>query len=144
MSLAYKRFKVYLRVGLVLTIVLLGAWVLFKNRNHSVKLWFFGLVDPNKPTNVVWVMLFTAAITRTAWWLVSFSRGMIRDMREIRRQDAIDKADKARREREAALAERERQVDQKLKEMAGDNAGGVAETGGDGSRRNDVDEGEST
>jgi len=129
MSLAYKRLKVYLRVGLVLTIVLLGAIVLFKNRDHSVQLWFFGLIDPDKPTNVVWVMLWTAAITRTVWWLFSFSRGMIRDMREIRRQDAIDEAEQTRQQREATIAERERRLDEKLKQV-----GETEENDGEGTR----------
>lgn len=117
MSLAYKRLKVYLRVGIVLTVIVLGAVVLFKNRDQRVHLWFFGLTDPDKPTNVVWVMLWTAAITRTAWWLFSFSRGMIRDMREIRRRRATEDAEQTQRQRAAALDQRERTIDEKLKQI---------------------------
>lgn len=117
MSLAYKRLKVYLRVGLALTIIVLGAVVLFKNRNHRVQLWFFGLTDPDKPTNVVWVMVWTAAITRTAWWLFSFSRGMIRDMREIRRRRATEDAEQAQRQRAAMLDQRERTIDERLQQI---------------------------
>lgn len=115
MSLAYKRFKVYLRIGLVALIVLLAAIVLFKNRDHTVKLWFFGLIDPEKPTNVVWVMLWTVFITRTAWWVFSFSRGMIRDMREIRNQRVIDEAARAQKKRTTRLQEQERRIEEKLK-----------------------------
>jgi len=117
MSLAFKRFKVYLRVGLVMAILVLGAVVLFMNRKNTVPVWFFGLIDPGKPTNVVWVMLWTAALTRTAFWIFSFSRGMIRDMREIRNQRAAEIAELAQRERTAKLDAREKRIDDKLKQF---------------------------
>ena len=117
MSLAYKRLKVYLRVGLVLTVVVLGALVLFKNRDHRVRLWFFGLTDPDKPTNVVWVMLWSVAIARTVWWMVSLSRGMVRDLREIRNRRADEKAKQVQQQRIAALEQREQEINEKLKQV---------------------------
>ena len=138
MTLAFKRFKVYLRVGIAVAVILFGAIVLFKNRDHWVQVWFFGLTDPDKPTNVVWVMVWTAAITRTAWWLFSFTHGMIRDMRDLQRQEAITEVEASRRQREAKLDERERRIDEKLKQVEG----GVPT--GDDARPSGVDEGEAT
>jgi type VI protein secretion system component VasK len=115
MSLAYRQFKVYLRIALVVIVLVLAGWILFKNRHHTVKIWFFGLTDPEKEVNVVWVMLWTVAITRTVWWVFSFSYGLMRDWREIKRQQAEADAKRQHERRVAELDERERKLNETMK-----------------------------
>ena len=86
MRLAIRTFLVYFRVLIVLLVVAAIGLILFKNRSYSVNVWLFGLTDANRPINVVWVMLATAGCTLVAWWLVSMGRGLVREVREVRRE----------------------------------------------------------
>lgn len=124
MSLAFKRFKLYLRV-LAISIVLVAVLaVLFMNRSHSVQVWFFGLTS-EQPVNVVWLMLSTALGTITAWRVFAFSHGLWRDLREWQRDVALATVEQQQRQRTAELEERER----KLKEAITTPADASAESG---------------
>jgi len=90
MSLALQRLKVYSRITLVVAVILLAAIILFMNRTHTVRVWFFGITDPEKPVNVVWVILWTVLITRTTWWLISFGHGLWRDWRMLQREQDLE------------------------------------------------------
>jgi len=118
-SLAFKRFNVYLRLSVVILLVGAIGLILFKNRNHAVNLWLFGLIEETRQVNVVWVILWTALITRVAWFIFAFSLRLWRDYRAIQKQDAVDQVTKEQQRREADLAERERRLNQQL---AGDAA----------------------
>jgi hypothetical protein len=118
MSLATKRFKVYLRIFIVAAVVGAIGLALFKNRSNSVRFWFFGLTRDDEPTNVVWLMLWTAGGTLTAWRVVWFARGLWRDFREVGRLAAVEEATKLHERRAAELAEREKRLDEKLKRTA--------------------------
>src|SRR5262245_32888334 len=85
MRLAIKTFTVYLRIVVVLLVVGAIGLILFNNRSHTVSVWLFGLTDPSKPINVVWVILATSVCTLVAWWMVSLGRGLLRDFRELHR-----------------------------------------------------------
>ena len=115
-----KQLTVYLRALVVLLVLGAIGVVLFENRSYSVQLWFFGLTDASKPVNVVWVMVWTAGFTRAAWWVISFTRGMVRDYRELKRQRAFAEAERNHQERAAELDERERRIEEKLKRAACD------------------------
>jgi hypothetical protein len=118
MSLATKRLTVYLRTIVVVLVVGAVVLVLFKNRSNKVAFWFFGLTHEDKPTNVVWLMLWTAGGTLTAWRVVWFARGLWRDIREVARLKAIEETDQQHKQRAAELEERERRIEEKLKRTA--------------------------
>ena len=118
MSLAIKRLTVYLRTIAVALVVGAVVLVLFKNRSNKVAFWFFGLTHEDKPTNVVWLMLWTAGGTLTAWRIVWFARGLWHDLREVAKQKAIEEATKLQERRAAELEERERRIEEKLKRAA--------------------------
>ena len=122
MSVAFKQLRVYLRGAVVLIVVVGIGLVLVNNRHHEVTVWFFGLTDVTKPVNVVYLMLCTAAGTLIGGWTLSLVRGLRRDIREVRRQRAVDQMTKALDERAVALEDRERRVDEKLKQAIGEDS----------------------
>ena len=114
MSLAFKRFKVYLRTLLSALVVVVVGLVLVMNRNHEVAVWFFWLTDPDETVNVVWVMLCTALATLVSWWVVSRGVTLLREVREVRRLQLAKASDERQKARVAELDERERRLDEKL------------------------------
>lgn len=116
MHLAIKTFTVYLRVVVVLLVVGAIGLILFNNRSHTVSVWLFGLTNPNEPVNVVWVMLATSVVTLVAWWLVLLGRGLVRDFREVKRERESAATQKHTEQRVAELDERQRRVEQQLKQ----------------------------
>ena len=118
MSLTFKRVKVYLRTSIVVVVVGAIGLVLFQNRSNRVAFWFFGLTDEDKRTNVVLLMLWTGAGTLTTWRILSFARGLWRDLREVSRLKAIEEATKLQQQRAAEIDERERRIEEKLKRTA--------------------------
>ncbi len=120
MSLAWKQVKVYLRLLLVVTVAAAVGLVLFKNRANEVPVWFFGLTDPAKKLNVVWLMLLTALATITTWRALAFARGLWKDLRELHRLEETKELERRQELRTAELELRERQLAEKLKEAAGD------------------------
>ena len=115
MTLALKRLKVYVRSTLIVVVAVAIALVLFKNRDNEVSFWFFGLADESRPLNVIWLMLCTAVGTLVSWWVFSFAWGLLRDMREVKRQQAMDQVTKELAKRQAEMDERDRRIDEKLK-----------------------------
>lgn len=128
MSLAYRQFKVYLRVAIVVVVLVLAGLVLFQNRTHKVQIWFFGLTNPDKEVNVVWVMLWTVAITRTVWWVFSFSYGLMRDWRELKRQQVEADAKRHQERRVQELDERERKLEETMKRVGATGDGSPGES----------------
>ncbi len=115
MRLALRQIKVYLRLALVLTVLVVVAVVLFNNRNYSTPVWFFGLTNPERPLNVVWLIIWTATATRTAQWVFSFGWGLWREMRELKRVRATQQEKEAQEQRAVELDERERRLEKILK-----------------------------
>jgi hypothetical protein len=114
MSLAIKRLKVYLRVAIVVVLASAIALVLYKNRNHTVQFWFFGLVDPQRPINVIWLLWWTAGTTLLIAQLVRFMRGLLADLRAVRKIKAGQLAAAQHAKRLADLEARERKVAEQL------------------------------
>lgn len=120
MRLAIKTITVYLRVLVVLLVVGAIGLILFKNRSYTVNVWLFGLTDASTPVNVVWVMLATAVCTLTAWWIVSLGRGLVHDLREVRREREQTMAKQFTEQKVAELDARQRRVEEQLKHTVGD------------------------
>ena len=120
MRLAIKTFTVYLRVLVVLLVVGAIGLILFKNRSYTVNVWLFGLTDPSKSVNVVWVMLATAVCTLTVWWIISLGRGLVHDLREVRRERELALTQQLTQQRVAELDARQRRVEEQLKHTVGD------------------------
>ena len=114
MSVAFKQFRVYLRVGIVLTVALAVGLVLFQNRNHRVAFWFFWLTDTAEPINVIYLMVCTAVGALASWWALWLARGVWRDWRELALARKADRASNWLNQREANLDERERRLDEKV------------------------------
>ena len=115
MSVALRRFRVYVRAILVLLVVAAVGLVLFNNRGHAVPVWFFWLTDATKPVNVVWLMLCTAVGTLVTWWTIRIGWHLWRDTRELKRVQALQQTAKGLDKRSAELDERERRIDEKLR-----------------------------
>ena len=131
MSLALKQFRVYFRVAVILAVVLAVGLLLFKNSDNKVVFWFFGLTDSEKPTNVVWLIAYTALLTLASWWTLSLARGLWRDLRAVERSRNANQAGKILEQRAAELDERERRIDDKVHDaiIADDGAGEDLQTG---------------
>ena len=115
MSVAFRQLGVYVRGAIVLVVAAAIGLVLFKNRGNEVSFWFFGVTEDGTQINVVWLMLCTAVGALLSWWVFSFGWGLWRDLREVKRQQAMDRVTKELAQREAELDERDRRIDQKLK-----------------------------
>ena len=115
MSLAFKRFKVYVRCTLIVAAAVAIGLVLVKNRDNRVAFWFFGLTEETGRINVVWLMLCTAVGTLVSWWVFSFGWGLWREVREVRRLEASKHTAEEFEKRETELNERERRIDESLK-----------------------------
>ena len=129
MRLAIKTFTVYLRVLVVLLVVGAIGLILFNNRSYTVKVWLFGITDPDKSVNVVWVMLATAVCTLTAWWIVSLGRGLMHDLREVRRERKLALTQQVTEQRVTELDVRQRRVEEQLKHTVGDGPNDSADVG---------------
>ena len=129
MQLAIKTFTVYLRVVVVLLVVGAIGLILFNNRSHTVSVWLFGLTDPSKPVNVIWVILATAVCTMVAWWLVSLGRGLVRDLREVKREREAAATQKLTEQRVADIDQRQRRIEEQLKQTVGDGPHDQADIG---------------
>lgn len=115
MRLAIRTFTVYLRVVVVLLVVAAIGLILFKNRTYTVNVWLFGLTDPEKAVNVVWVILATAVSSLTLWWIVSLGRGLVHDFRELRRERELALTQQVTQQRVAELDARQQRVEEQLK-----------------------------
>lgn len=114
MSLAFKRIKVYTKVVLVVIVALTIGTVFFKNRDHQVRFWFFGLVDDGAEINVVWLIVCTAVGAIFSWWVFLTAVSTIKDVREVRREGEFQKREKAQQEMVQKLREQEQRIDQKV------------------------------
>ncbi len=118
MSLAGKRVTVYLRTLIVVLVVGAIGLVLFKNRSHTAKFWFFGLTHEDTPTNIVWLMLWTSGGAIVTWRIFSFGRGLWRDLSEVAQLKASEEKDKQLKRRSAELDERVRRMEEQTKRTA--------------------------
>lgn len=121
MRVALKQIKSYSRLILVLIAAVVILIVLYMNKDYSVKFWFFGLTDTNKPVNVVWLLVSTAAATRISLWVIKLGLGMFRDFKELKRLKAVELEQNKLQQREAQVEQREQCLNEKLKQALDGN-----------------------
>ncbi len=114
-----RRFKVYVRCTLIATMAVAASLVLFMNRSNRVPVWFFGLTDSQKPTNVVWLIFSVVGATLWLRWVFSLGWGLWHDIRELKNRKEFIEAAKKLESRTSELEERERHIDDKLRRAAG-------------------------
>ncbi len=114
MGLAFKQFKVYTKVVLVLAVALAVGAVLLKNREYRVPVWFFGLTDPTKEINVVWLILCSAVGAIVAWTVLRATLGVVKELRQVARAKEVQARDRSQQELAAKLKEQERRIDEKI------------------------------
>lgn len=129
--LAAKRLGVYVRTTLILVVLAAIGAVLFKNRKNEVSVWFFGLTDEVAKTNVVSLILCTAAGTLISWWVLRMGRRLWRDVGEVQRARESGRIVRAQAERETELTQREKRIDDKLRRGITAEAGDDVEAGAD-------------
>jgi len=112
-SLAFKQLRVYVRGIIVLLIAAAVALVLIYNRGNQAPVWFFGLTNAEKPVNVVWLMVCTAAGALVSWWTFRTAWRLLRDWREVRRLRTVQETEHRLKEREAAVEHREKMLQTK-------------------------------
>ncbi len=118
MSLVMRQLKLYARLTLLVALALVVATVVTKNWNNRVTVWFFGTYES---INVLWLMLCTAAAAIVAWWILSMTRTVWRDLREMFRMSETERTQKVLQKRADELTEMEKRIDRKLKNAIEDD-----------------------
>ena len=113
MSLAFKQISVYTKLILVLIVALAVGTVLVKNRNSMVTIWFFGLVESDKPINVLWLLLCTAVGSVVCWWVFLKALHLVREMREVAQEKQARKATELQEQRARELTAQEERIDER-------------------------------
>jgi type VI protein secretion system component VasK len=111
-SLVLRRFRVYAKLVLLVALAVVIGLVIFFNRSHTVDVWFFASYQD---INVVWLLICTAVGSILAWWIVTRSVGLWRDVKELSREAERKKADQEQRDMTQKMAETEKRIDRKLK-----------------------------
>ena len=111
MGLALKQFKVYLRLGAIIAVVLIALLIVFMNRNHKADIWFFGYYQQ---INVIWLILVTAIVSVLGWWVVSKIISVVREVSQVRRSVKTEKRLDEQRRMADQLTDREKRIDEKI------------------------------
>ncbi|NOS99100.1 MAG: hypothetical protein HOP29_00550 [Phycisphaerales bacterium] len=114
-----KQIKVYLKLTVLVALTLVGVLVVYYNRNHRVDVWFFRTFES---INVLWLILCIVGGTLVSWWLLSLSVGVWRDVRELSRSAAERTREEEQATRARLLEEKEKRIDEKLKQALGDES----------------------
>ena len=91
----------------MVAVALLCVILVWCNRGNVVTIWFF---REYKDLNVLWLMASTASASIIVWRILSATTGVLKDMRELRRQDELRKHEEAQRELSRKLAEHEQRL----------------------------------
>lgn len=120
LGLAYKRAKVYIRLGLLVAAAVAITLLLIGNRNHETAVWFFWLTSPETRIPVGWLMVWSGVGALIGWYILLYSLSMWRDLRDVGRLEATRKMESEYKQRERRLSEREKRLDDKLNRSAGE------------------------
>ncbi len=112
MTLALKRAKVYLKVGAIVAVVVVGLLVFWMNRGRTADVWFF---REYSQIPVLWLILITGTSSILGWWGVRKVIGVVRDLRELRRARESERQLSEQRRLADQLAEREKRIDEKVR-----------------------------
>ncbi|NLX23800.1 MAG: hypothetical protein GXY55_19275 [Phycisphaerae bacterium] len=119
MTLALKRAKVYLKVGAIVAVVLVGLLVFWMNRGRTADVWFF---REYSQIPVLWLILITGTSSILGWWGVRKVIGVVRDLRELRRARESERQLSEQRRLADQLAEREKRIDEKVRRSLTEDA----------------------
>lgn len=113
MGLAIKKTKVYLKIGIGATVLILVLLIILMNRNNKADIWLFrGYED----VNVLWLSLVVAVSAVVIWWGTLKIASVVRELREVKRMNQVA-AERQSQERIAQqLSDRERKIDEKLRQ----------------------------
>jgi hypothetical protein len=117
MTLAFRKFKVYAKLVVIVAAALALLLVVYKNHDKRASVWFF---RDYPDINVLWLIACTAVASIVAYWVLRTTRGVIRDIRAAQLEDRLRARERAAAERTRELEERERRLDDKLKKAIGD------------------------
>lgn len=119
MTLALKRAKVYLKVGAIVAVVVVGLLVFWMNRGRTADVWFF---REYSQIPVLWLILITGTSSILGWWGVRKVIGVVRDLRELRRARESERQLSEQRRLADQLAEREKRIDEKVRRSLTEDA----------------------
>jgi hypothetical protein len=119
-NLAFKKIAVYIKLLLLITVAVAVTAVLINNRNNTVSVWFFGLVDNKVEVNVVWVMLWSAIAALFAWWILKMTIGLARDLRTLSREEVLRKREEVVAARSKEVSDRQRRLDEQTRQVLAD------------------------
>ena len=111
MSLAFRRFRVHIKMGLMGAVVLLIVVVLLANRNNKATVWFFHRFEE---INIVFLLVLTGVGSIAAAWVVSGFFRVLRELRRVRTETAAEGKLAAQQKLAHELDEREKRIDEKL------------------------------
>lgn len=121
MALAVKKIKVYGKLIAIGAVVLAVLLIVLMNWNHRTDVWFFYRFEQ---VPVLWLIAVTAAGSVVAWTVLRRVVRVIRELREVRANEAIAQQQELHRRQAEELAERERRIDAKLQRSLSDPGNG--------------------
>ncbi|MBN1342804.1 MAG: hypothetical protein JXQ73_09010 [Phycisphaerae bacterium] len=111
MGLAFKRFKTYAKLVVMVTIAVAVLLVIFMNRNNKVDVWLF---HEFPQANVLWVMLISGASVVAITWAMGRFRRVLHEVRELRHANEMESKLAEQRRIAAELKEQESRIDAKI------------------------------
>ncbi|MFQ6048711.1 MAG: hypothetical protein ACE5K7_05045 [Phycisphaerae bacterium] len=111
MKLALKQIRVYAKLAAIGVVVLVVVLVVWFNRQHRVSVWFFHSFED---VPVLWLILVAGIGSIICFWVVSKIWRTWGELRELQRDKRAQRQLAEQRELMERLAEKERQIDQKL------------------------------
>src|SRR5438128_12159663 len=109
-----KQIFVYTRLTAIIVLFVAIMVIVFENRNNETDFW-----PVAKKISTVWLILATAAISIIAAWIFSKTRRVLKDLSQLRAEEALQmKAAETERLRKS-LADQERRIDEKLQRAVG-------------------------
>jgi hypothetical protein len=112
MTLALKRFKVYVKLFAIVAVVASSLLIVLMNQDNKAKIWFF---KDYEQVNVLWLILITAILSIASWWIVAKIFATIRELRHLQHAQANQQQMAEQRRLAQEMAEREKRIDEKLR-----------------------------
>ena len=110
-----KRFFIYAKVTAVGLLFLAVFVLVAQNWGYKTRFWLWpGAADREVPT--LWLILITSILSILVFWILSKTRRVFAELAEIRAQRTELKEQAAHQARNKELEERERRIDEKVKQ----------------------------
>ena len=112
MALALRRIKVYCKLALIGAVLIVVLLTVLFNRNNNADVWFFRNYER---INVLYLILVTAIATIVLFWITTRIRGVLREVRQLRKDRQAAEQLAEHRKLAEELADREKRIDEKLR-----------------------------